>query len=257
MPKQTLSTRAVVIREVSVGEADKLLTLLTPTLGKITARCQGVRSLKSRRFAASQLYAYSDMLLSEKGELYMLEEAEVLETFFELRSSLEAIACANYFAELVGAVTVEGEEAEGILRLFLNTLYRLGKKSDSFFKIKGVFEVRLTALLGLAPDLSACSLCGKRDFSEGWLNLSEGLPICADCTFEERPSLDGEEQLLVPLSGGALSLYRYVLDCEDKKIFSFSAEEGLLEEFSRVSERFLLYHVGRNFDTLDFLHRII
>lgn len=257
MAKQTLSTRAAVIREVLVGEADKLLTLLTPALGKITVRCQGVRSLKSRRFAASQLYAYSDMLLSEKGGLYMLEEAEVLETFFELRSSLEAIACANYFAELVGAVTVEGEEAGEILRLFLNSLYRLGKKSDSFYKIKAVFEVRLTASLGLAPDLSACSGCGKENFAAGWLNLSGGVPVCADCASGEHPSPEGEEQLLIPLTGGALSLYRHVLDCEDKKIFSFSAEEELLEEFSRVSERFLLYHVGRNFDTLDFLHRIL
>ncbi len=255
MPKNTISTKGIVIREAPIGEADKLLTLLTPTLGRITVRCRGVRTLKSRRFAASQLYAYSDLLLSEQDGRYTLEEAEVLETFFALRSSLEAVACANYFADLLYAVTVEEEGEEEILRLFLNSLAMLTRNGDCL-TIKAVFEFRLTSLLGLMPDLSGCSLCGSAVPASGWLDAAGGVLICSSCAFAEYAP-DGEERVLLPFSGDTLSLMRYVASCESRRIFSFSADRAVIEEFSRIAERFLLYHIGRDFDTLDFLHTLL
>ena len=55
MAKREISTQGIVIREVMLGESDKLLTVLTSDLGRISVRCRGVRSLKSHRFAAAQL----------------------------------------------------------------------------------------------------------------------------------------------------------------------------------------------------------
>ena len=160
MAKNEITTKGIVIREVMMGEADKLLTVLTPELGKITVRCRGVRTLKSHRFAAAQLYIYSDMILTEKDGLYSLSEADPIESFFDIRLRLEAIACSNYFADLVNTVTVEGEGDAEIMRLFLNSLYALAYRHElSIPLVKAVFEARLAALLGFMPDMTAC--CNK------------------------------------------------------------------------------------------------
>lgn len=256
MPKNELSTKGIVIRETTIGEADKLLTLLTPDLGRITVRCRGVRTLKSRRFAASQLYAYSDILLSEKDGRYSLEEAEVLGTFFDLRSRLDSLACANYFADLLNTVTVEGEGDPAVMSLFLNALYLLAKGDKPCRLIKAVFEARLLLYLGIMPDLSACADCQKTDFALGWLDVAGGVPLCADCAMNERPPEEGE-RILLPLSSSTLQLLRYLFACEGKKIFSFSCDETLLEELSRITERYLLYHTGREFETLTFLRMVL
>lgn len=256
MPKNEIATKAVVIREGMLGEADKLLTLLTPERGRLVVRCRGVRTLKSRRFAAAQLYAYSDMLLSEKDGRYSLEEADVLETFFGLRERLESIACANYLADLLNTVTVEGEGDPALMSLFLNALYLLAKGEKSCLLIKSVFEARLLVHLGIMPDLSACEGCGKKTFSLGWLDVAGGAVLCADCAASETPT-DHSERLLLPLSKGTLDWLRYLFCCDGKKIFSFTADAALLDEFSRLTERYLLYHTGKEFTTLDFLRTVL
>ncbi len=261
LAKKTIGTKAVVIREVTVGEADKLLTLLTPELGRITARCRGVRSLKSRRFAAAQLYMYSDMILSEKDGLYTLEEADTIESFFGIRESLASIACANYFSELLNHVTVEGEGDADMMRLFLNCLYALANKKEiAVTKVKAVFEARLVALLGIQPDLSACATCGK-PFEKGWLDVSDGVLLCADCLLDggnqhEDGFAEGE-RLLLPMSGEVVRLITYLAECDLKRLFAFSASDGLLEELARTVERYLGYHIGKKLDTLVFYHSII
>lgn len=255
MAKNLISTKGIVLREVTVGEADKLLTVLTPDLGRITVRCRGVRTLKSRRFAAAQLYVYSELQLSEKDGLYAMEEGEVIESFFGIRSRLEAIACAGYFAELLSTVTVEGEGDEEIMRLFLNALYYLANRSEISVTLpKAVFEARLVSLLGMMPDLSACSECGV-GIGKGWLDVAGGVAICADCALKET-LVDGE-RILLPMDAHTARLFSFVCTCESKRIFAFHAEESVFESFSRVAERYLLYHLGRRFDTLTFLHSIL
>ena len=236
MAKKEITTKGIVIREVMMGEADKLLTVLTPELGRITVRCRGVRTLKSHRFAAAQLYIYSDMILTEKDGLYSLSEAEPIESFFDIRLRLEAIACSEYFADLVNTVTVEGEGDAEIMRLFLNSLYALAYRHElSVRLVKAVFEARLSVLLGFMPDLSACASCGKEEAA--FVDVSGGEVLCRDCALSSSGSFDGGERLLLPVNDAVVSLFSYVAACEAKRIFAFSVEDEVLDMFSRLTER--------------------
>ncbi len=255
MAASAISVKAIVLKETNYKETDKLLTVLSDRLGLVTLRCRGVRSLKSRRFASCQQFVYSDMMLSEKKGQYSLEEAEPIESFFALRERFEAIAMANYFADVISSVTVEGEDEGAILSLLLNSLYLLSEKPDEpFFKIKAVFELRLAALLGFLPTASFCGECGK---SEGlcWFNIAGGVTLCDDCALRETP--DVLERVLVPIDEATRSLVRYVITANDRRIFAFRCDERLLSTLSAFSEKYLIYHLGRSFDTLTFLQSII
>lgn len=255
MAASAISVKAIVLKEISYKDTDKLLTVLTDRLGLITLRCRGVRSLKSRRFASSQQFVYSDMVLSEKRGQYSLEEAEPIESFFALRSRFEAIAMANYFADVISSVTVEGEDEGAILSLLLNSLYLLCEKPDEpFVKIKAVFELRLAALIGFLPTGSLCGECGKE---EGlcWFNIAGGVTLCDTCALSQAP--DVLERVLVPIDEGTLALVRYITTANDRRIFAFRCEERLLSTLGAFSEKYLLYHLGRSFDTLTFLQSVI
>ena len=256
MAKKEITTKGIVIREVMMGEADKLLTVLTPEFGKITVRCRGVRTLKSHRFAAAQLYIYSDMVLSEKDGMYSLSEAEPIESFFDIRLRLEAIACCEYFADLVNTVTVEGEGDVEVMRLFLNSLYALAYRHElSVRLVKAVFEARLSVLLGFMPDLSACVSCGKEEAA--YVDVSGGEVLCCDCALSSNGSFDGGERLLLPVNASVVSLFSYVASCEAKRVFAFNAEDEVLDMFSRLTERYLLYYIDKKPDTLTFLLSVL
>lgn len=256
MAKRELTTKGIVIREVMMGESDKLLTVLTPELGRITVRCRGVRTLKSHRFAAAQLYIYSEMILSEKDGLYSLSEAEPIESFFDIRLRLEAIACSDYFADLVNTVSMEGEGDAEIMRLFLNSLYALAYRPElSVRLVKAVFEARLAALLGFMPDMTACASCGENE--PAFLDVSGGEVLCRDCMLSAKETFDGGERLLLPVNSGVVSLFSYVANCEAKRIFAFTVEDEVLDLFCRLTERYLLYYIDKKPDTLTFLLSVL
>ena len=246
-----LTVKAIVLKETNYKDTDKLLTVLTDTMGILTLRCRGVRALKSRRFASSQQFVYSEMLLSSKNGQYSMEEATPIESFFALRLRFEAIAMANYFADVLSSVVLEGENEGEILSLLLNSLYLLSEKPDeSLLKIKAVFEVRLASLLGFAPTVSLCGECGKKD-ELIWFNVAGGVTLCDKCALDETP--DVLERVLVPLDEGVLSLLRYITEADSRRIFAFRCDGRLLSLLSAFSEKYLIYHLGRSFETLTFL----
>ncbi len=254
MPKDCLQVKGVVLTSINYKENDKILTVLTDTLGKITVRARGVRSLKSRRFPACQDYVYSELFLSEKNHQYTLEEAEPIEAFFELRERFEAIALAGYFADLLLSVSTEGESDDGVLPLFLNALWLLSRRPEEpLLKIKAVFEWRLASYLGYLPNLDTCGDCGQ---AEGllWFDIAGGTVLCERCV-EEAKGVVGE-RILLPIDPVTLAVMTFILKEDPKKIFAFRCQNSLLDALSRIFEKYLLYHVDKNFATLKFFHEI-
>lgn len=250
-----LNIKGVVIRETSVKESDKLLTVISPELGKLTVSCKGVKSIKSRRFAASGLYAYSDMTLLYRDGTYSLKEAELIESFYGIRYDIESFAASCYFSEILEAVCTEGQPEPALVSLFLNSMYLLANRKDKPVAfVKSVYELRVALEEGVSPDLSACAFCAQAGRS-GYLDISNGIYICADC-FHSEISQTGEQRLLVPLSADSLSLARAVLSAPPKRIFAFDPPAEVVSELAYASEKYLLYHTGRGYASLDFFHSV-
>ena len=118
-------TTGLVLRVTETKEADKILTVLTPDMGKIPLIARGARRKNSRIAAASQLLAYSELTLYKRGNWHMLDEASTLELFDGVRQDIELLSLASYFAEMTECVTAEDEPVPEILSLLLNSLYAL------------------------------------------------------------------------------------------------------------------------------------
>lgn len=126
MDNGTFVTAGLVLRETETKESDKILTVLTPELGRISVIAKGARSRRSKYTAACQLLAYDEMTLRRKGEWYYLAEANTIELFDGVRQDIERLALAAYFAELTEAVCQDAMAAAEILPLLLNALFALG-----------------------------------------------------------------------------------------------------------------------------------
>ena len=147
MPNQPIVTAGLVLRETVTRETDKILTVLTPDRGKISLIARGARRKNSRLAAACQLLAYSELTIYEKGQWFMLDEAETLELFTGLRTDFVALSLASYLADLTDA-TAQGEDTSQLLRLLLNALYALSVLHKPPQLVKPAFELRLMALSG-------------------------------------------------------------------------------------------------------------
>ncbi len=245
-----LTTRGIVLRETNYKEADKILTILTPDLGKRTVKARGCRRKTSRLTAASQLLVWSDMTLYQRGEYLTLNEAEVLEQFWSVRQDIELLALASYFAEVLEATVQEGEEAGNLLSLILNSLYALDTLKKPRELVKAAFELRLLCLTGYEPLIDACAVCGKDQPEDPRLNLNQGVLHCAAC---RREVGDG---VSMPLSAGALAAARHIVLGDPKKLFSFRLDERSLAQLGEMTEAFLMTQQERGFRTLDYYKQI-
>lgn len=254
-----LTVTGIVLREYAKGDNDKLLSILTAEHGKLLVLGKGVRSLKNKNMVASQPFCYATYVLSKsKSGIYYISESELHEAFFDLRCDLSSLAFASYVCEVADHVSVEENADVPFLRLVLNTLYAAAQKKRPLPQIKGAFELKCAATIGLAPELSCCAECGCADTPAYYLDILGGELICPECMskkgYEDKTvEYSGEwSRPFSPVSPGLAAIMRYIIGAEVSRFLSFSLPENMTDEFGNVCERYLLHHLGRGFATLDY-----
>ena len=103
-----VKTQGLIIREQTVGESDRLVTVLTRDAGVVRAFARRAKNLKDSKSAATQLLCYSRLSIFKGREKYMIDDAEPIEVFFGLRRDIAALSLAQYFCELAYLMVPEG-----------------------------------------------------------------------------------------------------------------------------------------------------
>ena len=236
----------IVLRETETREADKILTVLTRTEGKIAVVARGARRKNSRIAAASQFLAYSEMTLFQKGNWSILDEASTIELFRPVRQDVVLLSLGSYFAELCELLAEEDVPAPEILPLLLNALYALGMLHKNQTQVKAAFELRLLSLGGFEPMLEGCAVCGKTLPEEPMLDVVQGMLHCRSC------ALQGHKGLPMPLCADSLAAMRHVVSCPPKRLYAFSLADAPLCRMADAAEAFCAAQLERGFRTLDF-----
>ena len=245
MPNEKRVTTGLVLRQTPTKESDWILTVLTPDLGRVGVIAKGARGRKSKVSAACQLLTYSELTLTARGEWYYLDEASTVELFGGLRQDITLLALGSYFAELCEAICT-AEAAPELLRLMLNALYALSVLRKNPAVVKPAFTFRLMALAGFAPYCDDCAVCGKTP-EKPVLDTVQGVVHCAACK---------TGGLSLPLTAGALDALRYILRCEDKRLYSFFAAANDLKLLDHAAEAFTAAQLERSFRTLDYYKQV-
>ena len=157
--ERSYRVRAVVLRRVSTGETDRVVTLFTREYGKIGAIAKGARGARSRLSAATEPGILFRGLLAMGQNLEVLTQAEVTETFPALRKDLTRLGYASYFLELIDAALEDRQPAPELWDLLTAALGAL-ETFEAPDLLARMVELQVLRLLGLLPDLTCCVLDG-------------------------------------------------------------------------------------------------
>ena len=180
--RQTNDT-AIVLRYADYRENDRMLTLFSPTKGRLEAMSRGCRRPKSPLVAASEVFALGDYELYEKGGRLTVTTASLIETFYPLRTDYDRLAVGAYLLALCEAVIQPGVEAQELFMLLLHTLSRLAFTDQPWRPLLSGFLLHFAGCEGRRPQLEACVRCGQTIAPDAaaWLDPAEGGLCCADC----------------------------------------------------------------------------
>lgn len=182
MPGRIRRSEALVIRHLDYGEADRIVTLLSPEQGLFKGFARAAR--KSRKRFGVSLESFNHIVVQwrpGRGELCTLLDAEVRQARPGLRGDLHAFALACYGVELLELLLHEGEAHPDIYRLSQAFLDFLEQDGD-YAVARILLELRLVQQLGYIPHLLHCSECFTYfDVPRVGFSAERGGSLCPDC----------------------------------------------------------------------------
>ncbi len=230
-------TPAIVIGRINLGEADRILTLLTPDYGKLRVSIRGVRKIKSRLAGHVELFCQVRLMLAKGKNLDVVTSAELIHSLDAILDQPERLNLAYLMASMFDRLSLEGEAQPELYALgeeFLSTLDGGGEP----VLLELALKLRLLEVLGYQPELSHCVICRRSD---------------AACIYYLSPEKGGLIDEACGLAGGyrfdqkAIKLWRLALTVPMVRLSDIEGATKLAADSIDLCDQFYEYHFGRRF----------
>jgi len=246
MPKpRNYQTEAIIIKKTKLGEADRILTLYTPDLGKIQAVAKGVRRPKSKLAGHLELLTHSLVSLARGLNLDTITGSQTINSFLTLKSDLQLTSYALYATELVNQFTADHIENRPLFRLFLETMEQLCQAYNSELVLR-YFELHLLNEVGYRPQLQQCVACHQslEPVTNSFCSGAGGM-LC--------PSCRQSQALTYLLSVNALKVLRLLQSNDYGTISRLKMNRELSRELEAVMRNYLKYLLEREVKSASWL----
>ncbi|MBO5453452.1 MAG: DNA repair protein RecO [Clostridia bacterium] len=232
----------LVIRETDYRENDKILTVITKELGKISICARGVRNSRSKNASAVRFMCYTEFVISGgRNNFYYMTQCALIQSFYKISEDVVKLSLATYLAQLAADIMPECSESGETLSLVLNTFYVLANTNKDLALVKAAFELRLMAQQGYMPQLECCNGCGEIT-SPMFFDISAGGLWCPACAAKG-----------VKIEKNLLDALRYIAYCPLKQLFSFTVSENIAKDLYSCCEQYAVSVAGRPPKSLEYL----
>jgi DNA repair protein RecO (recombination protein O) len=253
----TFQTEALILRAVDFGESDRILHLLVPDMGRLTAIAKGARR-SVRRFPGT-LDLFNQLRVQvhrgrRSNAMARLEQASLIHSFAPLRLDSARFALGCYLLELLDRLAPEGgaqAESRKLFRFALGALETVSQRPVDV-RLRTLLELRALEALGLCPELRRCVRCGEDvglRAGDVCFRVADGGPVCASCA----PLAEG----LLPVQLGTLRSLEQGLHFELDQLHRLALSPQILAEARGLVIRFQRFHVGVELRSERFLDEVL
>jgi DNA repair protein RecO (recombination protein O) len=231
--------QGIVLRTYKLGEADRIVVLLTKGHGKVRAVAKGVRKTKSRFGGRLEPTSHVRLLLYEGRELDIVSQAESIDHFRAIRDDLDRLGQAVSMLEAADQLALEREPSTRIYDMLVGALRTLADKGSPL--VVPAFFLKLLALEGFRPQVESCLVCGDEEPLVSWAIEDGGLRCAAH---RQGAAVSGEAvTVLQDILGGRLGAALA------------QAQGPVVAEVDHLAIRALEHHLERRLRSVTALHR--
>lgn len=223
-------TEAILLRRHSLGEADRILTLLSPDVGKIRAVAKGVRRGRSKLAGHLEPFVVSDVRMAKGRNLDVITSAQGKQYFNPADGDLGKLALAHLLLEICDKILPEDEPQPEVFDLLLECLSGLQNGLDPQL-VRHYFYVRLLQPMGHRPELTT-----DHGTTAYYLLLQSG-----------QLSVQPTDEASAKMSPDQLKLWRLIFSNPLSQVARVVNAVDLALEAQSTAERFYDYQFGVRF----------
>lgn len=236
--------QGVVLRSVKLGEADKIVTIMTQGSGKVRAVAKGIRKTTSRFGARLEPFTHvSLMAYRGRGSLDTVTQAEIIAAHRPVREDLGLFAAGETMLEAVDKVSEEHERNVRLFLLLLQGLRALETRPADPAAVTESFLLKLLSLSGFHPSLTACAVCGSA--APQRFSSAQGGAVCGSCA-----EYDAE-----PVAAVTLGLLADLATADLVGAGALASEPPVRRDARALLSGFTEYHLERRLRSLPMLAR--
>lgn len=234
-------TKGIILKRTNLGEADRILTILTENHGKIKVIAKGVRKTLSKLGGHLEPFCLVNLGIAEGRNLDIVTDVETIKCFIKLRSNLSLTNTAYYIGEVVEKMTAENEAHPEIFALLSEVVEHLENGQNKL--LLAYFEINFLAESGFRPELYKCLVCGRKLTSnKNHFSFRDGGVVCEKCA-----------NLGVKISDEVIKVLRLFLRHKISIINKIHAHKKLALEVAKISEAYLEHIAQQDFKSKRFL----
>lgn len=246
---RTYRTSGVVLRQYPLGEADRIVSILTPDLGKVRAVAKGVRRPNGRLRGHLDLTNVIDFAAAYGRNLDVITEAALRDDHPDSRMDLTRLSHSIYVCEIADLFSQERSPSRALFLLVKETLEALGEADDPWL-VGRWYEQRVLDVTGFRPQLEHCVECDSTlEPGDHVMDLAAGGVLCPQC----RGLGIGQK---VQVSESAMRVLRHLQRSENiASLGSPTLNDGLRNEVERISSRYVRSILERDIRSAEFTRR--
>lgn len=249
--RESHKTTGFVLRTLSYGESDLIVTFYSNEFGKFKGIAKGAKRSKKRFANVLEPFSLERIIFTRKNRdmLAFIESCEIINHYDAIRLDLEKTLVASYFIDLVDHFSPEDKKNENtfdLLQSFL-TLLEEGKNSDALVRF---FEMRILKSSGFEPTLEHCIIC-REPINNGnfyYFHAQSGGIKCAECA-----TPNGYDQ---SISAGTVRTLILGKDMDIDKIKLIVLSETLARESRSILTGFISHILNREVKSFKVLEQV-
>lgn len=230
MTQRIFKAEGLVLRTRPLGEADRLVTLLTREEGKFEAVARGARKVKSKLAAGVDLFTHGHYNFHRGKTWPIITGQDPIERFLRFREDPDLYPYGLYFAELTDRLVSGQSPGVEIFELLLEGWKVLSEAVDRPL-ICRAFELKLAHAAGYNPHLEACTCCGSEKVAV--FSPRQGGMVCTAC-----PCADG-----MKIGSGTVALARRLIKTSLALVKMVRPSISQKQELAKMTASFLIYHL--------------
>jgi DNA repair protein RecO (recombination protein O) len=249
--RESHKTTGFVLRALSYGESDLIVTFYSSDFGKLKGIAKGAKRSKKRFANVFEPFSLTSIIFTRKSRdmLAFVESCEIIDHYDAVRRDLEKTLIASYFIDLTDHFSPEGKKNDRIFELLQTFLAVLGaqKASDALVRF---FEMRLLKSAGFEPSLDHCIIC-KAPVTNGsayYFHAQEGGIKCADCAKPKRYDQS--------ISAGTVRTLLLGKDMDIDKIKLIALSDSLALESRNILVGFISHILSREVKSLKVMEQV-